>query len=234
MTTNPKTRKAPANAGLPSLDRRSLVRGLGTAAFIGVPVTAGAALVSDPVFQALAALEQLKIHAGESEAAHSVAEDAVSASRKENAVIIDGEEMRTHAQIDTHFKPAFGLDDEEQFKALVKRLRPRHLPDAERAERDLARQAAHDELTRQEAAVVEVEQRVGFREIEAQQESANRDFWAAEYKVMEANPATPAGAVALLRFVAGLMEYLGDDGERGHYALAIRNAADFFEGSASA
>jgi hypothetical protein len=229
MTTKPKTRKAAA------IDRRALFCALGTAAIAGVSVTAGAAPRNDDhVFQAMAALEQLKINAGESEAAHSVAEDAVGAARKENAVILDGEEMRTHAQIDTHFKPAFGLDDEDQFNVLVERLRPRHLPDAERAERDLARQAAHDELAQQEAAVAEVEQRVGFREIKAQQESANGAFWDAEYKTMEAKPSTPAGAVALLRFVAGLMEYLGVDGERGHYALAIRNAADSFEGSASA
>jgi hypothetical protein len=52
--------------------------------------------------------------------------------------------------------------------------------------------------------------------------------------VMEAKPATPAGAAALLRFVASLMEDLGDDGEDGHYALAIRNAADFFEGGTPA
>jgi hypothetical protein len=206
MTTNPKSSTAPAAGTAPD----------------------------DSVFQALAALEHLKIHAEEPEAAHSVAEDAVFAAMKENAVILGGEEMRTHAQIDTHFKPAFGLDDEDQFNVLVERLRPRHLPDAERAERDLARQAAHDELTRQEAAIAEIEQRVGFREIKAQQESANGAFWDAEYDVMEAKPATTAGAVALLRFVAGLMEDLGDACDRGHYALAIRNAADFFEGSASA
>jgi hypothetical protein len=39
----------------------------------------------------------------------------------------------------------------------------------------------------------------------------------------------------LLRFVAGLMEGLfPDDDEHEHYVEAIRNAADFFEGSASA
>ena len=52
---------------------------------------------------------------------------------------------------------------------------------------------------------------------------------------METTPATPAGAIALLRFVADLIEvfYLPDDDEY-HYVVAIRNAADFFEGSASA
>jgi hypothetical protein len=52
---------------------------------------------------------------------------------------------------------------------------------------------------------------------------------------MEAKPATTAGAVALLRFVAGLMEdfFKGDD-EHEHYIEAMRNAADFFERSASA
>ena len=52
---------------------------------------------------------------------------------------------------------------------------------------------------------------------------------------MEAKPATPAGAVALLRFVAKLMEGLfPDDDEHEHYVEAIRNAADFFEGRAAA
>jgi len=37
---------------------------------------------------------------------------------------------------------------EEQFNNFVERLRPRHLSAAEQAERDLARQAAHDELSR--------------------------------------------------------------------------------------
>jgi hypothetical protein len=226
------------NAGLPAIDRRSLVCALGTAAIAGVPALASAAPMSDdPVFQAMAALEQLKIHAEEPVAAHTVAEgaifDARIAARKENVVTLDGEEMRTHEQIDAHFTPAFGPGDEEEFNRFVERLRPRHLSAAERAERDLARQAAHDELARQEAEIAEVEQRAGYREIEARKDAADAAVWAAEYGLMEAKPASRAGAVTLLRFVAGLMEYLGDDGERGHYALAIRNAADFFERSAS-
>ncbi|MDQ6869460.1 MAG: hypothetical protein M3178_14190 [Pseudomonadota bacterium] len=193
----------------------------------------------DPVFQAMAALEQLKIHAEQPDAAHTVAEDAIFAARiaarKENIVTLDGEEMRTHEQIDAHFRPAFGPEDEEQFNNFVERLRPRHLSAHEQAECDRARQAAHDELTRQEAAIAEVEQRIGYREIEAQQESANRAVWDAEYDVMEAEPATTAGAITLLRFVAGLMElFFQDDNEHEHYVGAIRNAADFFEGSASA
>jgi hypothetical protein len=58
----------------------------------------------------MAALEQLKIHAEEPDAAHSVAEDAVFNARRENVVTLDGEEMRTHEQIDAHFTPAFGPD----------------------------------------------------------------------------------------------------------------------------
>jgi hypothetical protein len=53
----------------------------------------------------------------------------------------------------------------------------------------------------------------------------------AEYEVMEAKPATPAGAITLLRFVAELIAPLGCDDEDQHNAMAIRNAADFFEGS---
>jgi hypothetical protein len=188
--------------------------------------------VSDPVFQAMAALEQLKIHAKEPNAAHSVAEKTFFAARKENVVTLDGEEMRTHEQIDAHFTPAFGPEDEEQFNNFIERLRPRRLSASERAERDRARQAAHDELTRQEAKIAEVKQRVGYREIEARKESAERAVWDSEYDVMEAEPATAAGAVALLRFVAGSMEqsFAGNE----HCIGAIRNAADFFEGSASA
>jgi hypothetical protein len=197
-----KSTSPAANAGLPAIDRRSLVCGLGTVAVAGVPAIAGAAVVSDPVFQALAALERLKIHAGESEAAHDVAEEAVFAARRENVVTLDGKEMQTHAQIDAHFTLAFG--DEEQFNNFIERLRPRYLSAPERAERARARQAAHDELTRQEAVAAEAERRTGFREIEARKDGADAAVWAAEYDVMEAEPATPAGAVALLRFVARL------------------------------
>jgi len=226
-STSPAT-----NAGLPAIDRRTLACGLGTAAVAGVPWLASAAPMSDdPVFQAMAALEQLKIRAEEPEAAYSVAEGALFDARREKAVTLDGKEMRTHEQIDAHFTPAFG--PEYDFDALIERieaLRPRRLTDAERAERDLARQAAHDELARKEAVIAEVEQRIGWREIEAQREAADDAVLDAEYDVMEANPASPAGAVALLRFVADLMRTAGDH----RYIAAIRNAADFFEGSASA
>jgi hypothetical protein len=207
-------------------------RSVGTAAVAGVPALASARsnVERDPVFQAVASLERLKIHAEKVEADHSVAEDAlVDAARGKvwPYLILDGEEMRTHEQIDDHFKPAF--EDEEQFNRFVERLRPRHLS-APEAERDRARQAAHDELTRREAEIAEVEQRTGYREIEAQQESTISAVWDAEYEIMETKPATPAGAITLLRFVAGLMEVLfPDDDEHEHYV-----AADFFEGRASA
>jgi hypothetical protein len=224
------------NAGLPAIDRRSLVCGLGTAAVAGVPALASAAPMSDdPVFQAMAALDQLKIHAEESDAAHSVAEKAVFAAMKENGVILAGEKMRTHEQIDAHFRPTF--EDEEQFNTMIERLqrlRPRRLSAVEQAERDRARQAAHDELTRKEAGIAEVKQRIGYREIEARKEADESAVWDAEYDVMEAKPATAAGAVALLRFFAGNMEFLGFDDEDERYASAIRNAADFFEGRALA
>mgnify|MGYP001175620025 CR=1 FL=1 len=188
----------------------------------------------DPVFQAMAALEQLRIHAERPDAAHSVAEEAIVAAGQENVVTLDGEEIRTHEQIDAHFTPAFGPEDEEQFNRFVERLRPRRLSDAERAERDRARQAAHDELARKETEIAEAEQRIGYREIEARKEAAYDAVSDAEFDVMEAKPATTAGAVALLRFVAKLIEDSLPDDEQEHYAWAIRNAADFFEWSASA
>jgi hypothetical protein len=232
-----KSTSPAANAGLPAIDRRSLVCGLGTAAIAGVPALASVT-PDDPVFQAMVVLEKLKINAEERDAAHSVAEDATSDATIGNVVTLDGERMMTHEQIDAHFRPAFGPDDGEEFNKILRRietLRPRHLSAAEGAERDRARQAAHDELARKEAEIAEVEQRIGFREIEGQQESANHAVWDAEYDVMEAEPATTAGAVALLRFVASLMEgFFPDDDEHEHYIGAIRNAAAFFEGRASA
>jgi hypothetical protein len=119
---------------------------------------------------------------------------------------------------------AFGPEDEEQFNRFVERLRPRRLSDAERA----ARQAAHDKLALKEAEIAEVERRVGYREITARKESAEDAVWDAEFEAMKAKPATAAGAIALLRFVAELIAFLGDD-EDAQHAMAIRNAADFFE-----
>jgi hypothetical protein len=177
-----KSTSPAANAGLPAINRRSLVCGLGTASIAGVPALAGAAPMSDdPVFQAMAALEELKILAEEPDAAHSVAEDSAFDARKENVVTLDGEEMRTHEQIDARFTPAFGPEDEDQFNRFVEKLRPRRLTATERAERDRARQAAHDELARKEAEIAEVEKRIGLREIEARKEAAYDAVWDAEY-----------------------------------------------------
>jgi hypothetical protein len=81
-----KSTSPAANAGLPAIDRRSVVCGLGTAAVAGVPTLASAAPTNDdPVFQAMAALEQLRIHAEQPEAAHSVAEDVWLNARIKNA-----------------------------------------------------------------------------------------------------------------------------------------------------
>ena len=112
-----KSTSPAANTGLPAIDRRSVVCGLGTAAVAGVPALASAAPMSDdPVFQAMAALEQLKIHAEELEAALSIAEDAIFDATRRNVwpyvILAGGEEMKTHEQIDAHFTPAFA--DEEQ------------------------------------------------------------------------------------------------------------------------
>jgi hypothetical protein len=217
-----------------------MLAALATAPIAGVPALAGHASKSnDPVFQAMAALEPLKIHAEELDAAYEIAEAAFFRAREENGVgiTLDGKEMRTHKQIDAHFTP---LCDEEEFSKILGRieiLRPRRLSSAERAERDIARQAAHDELARKEAAIVEVKQRIGYRTIEAQKDAAEDAVWDAEFEVMAAKPATTAGAVALLRFVTESMEVFftdDDDDDDKYYVAAIRNAADFFERSAPA
>jgi hypothetical protein len=152
--------------------RRAMIAALAAVPIAGVPAVAGTAPMSeDPVFQAIAALRQLQIHAEEQEATYEIAEAAVFRARKENSVTLEGEEMRTHEQIDAHFKPTF--EDEEQFNRFVERLRPRRLSDAERA----ARQAAHDQLALKEAKNAEVEQRLGYREITARKDSAEDAVW---------------------------------------------------------
>jgi hypothetical protein len=56
----------------------------------------------------------------------------------------------------------------------------------------------------------------------------------AERAVYEAEPISPAGAIALLRFAADFLEENGvNDTKLGDvFPDAIRRAADFFEGSA--
>jgi hypothetical protein len=104
--------------------RRAMLAALAAAPVAGVPALAGAASNSDdPVFQAIAALEQLQIHAEEQEAPYEIAEAAVFRARKENGMTLDGEEMRTHEQIDAHFMPAFGPEDEEQFTRIRRMAR---------------------------------------------------------------------------------------------------------------
>jgi hypothetical protein len=108
--------------------RRTLLAALAAAPIAGVPALAGTASKSDdPVFRAIAALKQLQIHAEKQEAAYEIAEAAVFRARDENGMTFDGEEMRTHEQIDDHFKPTF--EDEEQFNRFVERLR-QHCPPA--------------------------------------------------------------------------------------------------------
>jgi hypothetical protein len=82
--------------------RRTMLAALATAPIVGVPPLAGHASKSnDPVFQAIAALEPLKIHAEKVDAAHSNAEAAFFRAREENGVgiTLDGKEMRTRIAI---------------------------------------------------------------------------------------------------------------------------------------
>jgi hypothetical protein len=211
---------------LPPLDRRSLICALGTAAIAGIPAAAGAAPVGDPVIQALAELERLKTHAEVANAADAAVEEAmpdISVS-----VTLDGKRIRTHEEIDAHFRPVF--EDEEEFNGMVERiekLRPRLLSDGERAERDRARQAAHDELAGKEMEHAEARRALNADEIEARKNEGDTAVWDAEYAVMDSTPATTAGAISLLRFSADLLEEFCHSEESEHSIQAMRNTADF-------
>jgi hypothetical protein len=218
---------------LPPLDRRSLICALGTAAIAGIPAAAGAAPVSDPVFQALAELERLKTHAEGANAADKAVEEAMP--NISVSVTLDGKRIGTHEEIAAHFTPAF--EDEEEFNGMVEKiekLRPRRLSDAERAERDRVRQAAHDELTGKQVARAEARSVLNADEIEARKGEADSAVWDAEYVVMDSKPATTAGAISLLRFAADLLEEFSHSEESEHALKAMRNTADFLEGSTSA
>ena len=204
-----------------------LIAGLALAPIAGVPAVAGVINSSDPVFDALATLDQLKITAKDASDAHTAAEE-VRFSVNRN-VTIDGKELRSHELIDAHFRRPFECEDEDEFNRVMESLRPRPLSPDERAERDRARQAAHDELARREAEFAEVEQRTGFQEIEARMNAADDAQWDAEYEVMETEPTTAVGAFVLLHFVADWIEKYGAVDGHGRCIDAIRNAVAVLE-----
>jgi hypothetical protein len=208
------------------ISRRALAAGLALAPVAGLPAFAGAVSVDDPVFAALEKLKELKLAAVEPSDAHTVAEEVYLAARK--GIFVDGKELRTHGQIDSHFSSGFTDEELERFIAQLRENQP---SPADRVARQEAARAAHEELTRYEAEGGDSERQ--FREVEARMNAAENAFWDAEYGVMGADPTTAAGAVSLLRFVADWIdENLGGDYQHDCCTAGIRAAVDFFEGEA--
>jgi hypothetical protein len=208
------------------ISRRSLAAGLVLAPVAGLPALAGAAFADDPVLAALEKLKELKLAAVEPSDAHTVAEEVYLAAR--SGILVDGKELRTHDQIDSHFSSGF---TDEDLEAFIARLRESQAAPFDRAARQEAARAAHEELTRYEAQGADSERQ--FREAEARMNAADNAVWDTEYEIMNADPTTATGTVSLLRFVADwIEENLGGDYQHDCCAAGIRAAADFFEGEA--
>jgi len=205
------------------ISRRALAAGLALAPVAGLPALAGAAFADDPVLAALEKLKELKLAAVEPSDAHTVAEEVYLAAKK--GIFVDGKELRTHGQIDSHFSSGFTDEELERFIAQLRENQP---SPADRAARQEAARPAHEELTLYEAQGADSERQ--FREAEARMNAADNTVWDTEYEIMNADPTTATGAVSLLRFVADwIEENLGGDYQHDCCAAGIRAAADFFE-----
>lgn len=185
-----------ADAGLPS--RRALVAGLALAPLAGVSARAGAMPIADPVFAALAELGRVQERFNQVGKVHATAEAAYLERRPKNIfLILNGRKFYDHEQIDSHFD-----DIEAVIKQLLSMSRRTLSPD-EQAERDQARQAAHEELDRILAAKQEAAEQTGFREADDLWNKTFDELSNAEDAAIEAEPSSPAGAIAMLRFLAG-------------------------------
>jgi hypothetical protein len=200
---------------------------------VAAPVALGAVAGDDPIFAALADLERINARVKIIGDAHDDAEELFHElePRTDFISLSDGlsvaPDQLDHSGIDKHFADP-GLP-EENIRAAVKKLlsyRKKPLTPELQAEREAKRQAAHAELDRYLTAREEAEKRSGFGEAQKDWRAVLDEQSDAESTVLETEPRTKAGALALLRFVAG---YLHEIADREEEAAAIRNAVAFLD-----
>jgi hypothetical protein len=214
------------------ISRRALAAGLALAPVAGLPALAGAINSSDPVFVALAALEQTEARARQIWDAHDAAEEAFYGSAPPRLpLVVDGIPCNDHDAINAHFDdPGMPEENIDNAIALLESYRKRPLAPEQQAEREDARRKAHEELDAIIATRAKAKAETGWADLEEPYQRSLDAHCEAERKILATMPTTQAGAVALLRFAS---QYLRDNSDRGGIATdAIRRAADFFEGEA--
>ena len=112
--------------------------------------------------------------------------------------------------------------------------RNRPLTPEQQAEREDARRRAHEDLDSPQAPQAEARTASEYGEVDDAYNEAYREERDAERAIMIAEPTSPAGAIALLRFIAEQLDDIGINDTKFEDVLpdAIRAAADFFEGEA--
>ncbi len=216
------------------ISRRALAAGLALAPVAGLPALAGAASGDDPIISALAELDQAKVRAAHFEELCEQASEAFGELRpKSSYVIVDGMKFCLHEDIDAYFNgPGMPTENIRSTIKLLLSYRNRPLTPEQHAEREDARRRAHEELDALKRQQAEARTASGYGEVDDAYNEAYREERDAERAIMIAEPTSPAGAIALLRFIAEQLDDIGINDTNFEDVLtdAIRAAAEFFEG----
>lgn len=215
--------------------RRAMLAGLAAAPVAGLPVAASA-FAADPALDALR--EYDRIHAIE-QAAWKASSEAYAIARaatpQRNDVYFNGQRVFGLDHLDVLRELSMGVTDEEleetilrlRKEAVKKRAESANLePEYQRARASLEDREAIP-LARDAAAVIDAEARAG---------EACDDTHEAQKAVFKSEPATPAGAIAQLRFIAKFVDEPGlinDTSADGILGDTIRRAVACLDGGRS-
>jgi hypothetical protein len=216
--------------------RRSMLAGLAVSPVAGLPAVASA-FASDPALDALREYDRL--HTIEQAAWDASSEaNAIACTGKEvlNDVVFNGERMYSLTHLEVSRERSMGLTDDELEDTILRLRRGNTRKRAEGAslEREYQKARAILEareaipLARDSSAVVEAEERAS----DAQGETNE-----AQIAVFETEPTTPAGAIALLRFIGDFVDkpdVINDTTANGILGDVIRRAVDILERGALA
>lgn len=195
-----------------SANRREMLVGLAAAPIVAVPVIAGATGVHDPVFVAVGEHERRK-------AAATAAKEALIAATDRLDAALDGigwptfrgEEVRTFERLNYLLgeKPVVSEDKIEEYITKIREGHAKLRKEAESLDEEyVAGRAALEERI---GAYVQAGKDTGYTDAEEAHEAAVAGEVEAEMAVMAAEPTTPAGALALLRFIARQLDGIADE-----------------------
>jgi hypothetical protein len=215
------------------ISRRALAAGLVLAPVAGLPALAGVVSTIDPVLAALA--EHHRAHAAW-EAIENANATLGAASEPIGFVTYKGEKVYSLPHLNgLAGRPHYPLTAAE-LEETIERLRRGWAKQQEElaSPPDSEFEAARVALEARQSAPDLAREKAGADEAEAASNEAFGVLGEAERAVYEAEPTSPAGAIALLRFAADFLEENGvnDTMLDDVFPDAIRAAADFFEGRA--